>query len=994
LEGLEGELKVSVTTPRVKTYVEGATRDIVTADQSQTLTNKTIDADNNTISDLELDNLKAGVLNTSTSLSGASDTQVPSALAVKTYVDNSTGAVQTDVDDLVLLSGVAANATTLGTFTGTIIPDNQTNKQAFQALETFAETDATNLANHLSDTTDAHDASAISVVPTGNLAADDVQEALVELQGDIDTINTTSIPAKVTGPASATDNAVARYDLTTGKLIQNSVVIVGDTGAVTGVTDLTASGTVQAGTTTSTAKIIGSESNDAATGSNATLTSPASPEVRLTSGSLVSVDMIPAGTGGQIIILTNATGSAVTINDNTGGTAANRILTGTKAALNLADEATLILKYDATEARWMVIGGTGAGGGAALSTVFQLDATEQLSTWATGDNATFLGGGSLSGTFAKNTSTPLNGLASYQYTQAAGSLDDYLASPAQVVPVRFRGNVATVSFPYLYDGASSDIEPIVWDATNGARLTSVSNLLPSTGTNASIYTANVVIPSNCASIRFGFQVKAVNSGKILQFDDVVLSSDTTMYASTITTQTARISQTASFGNADITGALTSTSGQGLFTYNSGTGIYTALTNCIFTITATFRASGATSVQALIADSTASIEYGTDTSIATVGARCSASATINLTAGMTVKVRNALANTTNEQYISVSAISSSPVIVTAAESFSTDTASLVYAGSATYTLSTLANAPVGTFITFTYATSTNTRTQTNAAAPTQTTSSMGINGFLVTPRAYNATSTSALPCMFSMQIGKGMKGVSTNVYKSTGKSIGGSLDFIYNGAGTQYGALVSYDETSGILTVDSGLNTNAGGTAWNYYFSDATTQANGYIVVNASKSPALVGVPQVLPRFATIQDVKSAGTVGGAATAGAWTTHTLNTLVDSTGIVTSLSSNQFVLQPGTYNIFGDAQFFRTNECKVRIQNITAGTSVLIGESGYSDATNGGQHSPIVCGEIVITAASTFELQWRVGTTKTINGLGVASNFGVNEVYATVQIQKIK
>jgi hypothetical protein len=44
----------------------------------------------------------------------------------------------------------------------------------------------------------------------------------------------------VVGPASATDNAIARYDSTTGKLIQNSVVIVDDTGSVTGVNALTA----------------------------------------------------------------------------------------------------------------------------------------------------------------------------------------------------------------------------------------------------------------------------------------------------------------------------------------------------------------------------------------------------------------------------------------------------------------------------------------------------------------------------------------------------------------------------------------------------------------------------------------------------------------------------------------------------------------------------------------------------------------------------------
>lgn len=38
----------------------------------------------------------------------------------------------------------------------------------------------------------------------------------------------------VVGPASSTDNAVARFDLATGKLIQNSVVLIGDTGNVTG----------------------------------------------------------------------------------------------------------------------------------------------------------------------------------------------------------------------------------------------------------------------------------------------------------------------------------------------------------------------------------------------------------------------------------------------------------------------------------------------------------------------------------------------------------------------------------------------------------------------------------------------------------------------------------------------------------------------------------------------------------------------------------------
>lgn len=49
-----------------------------------------------------------------------------------------------------------------------------------------------------------------------------------------------SLGGDVVGPSSATDNAVARYDATTGKLIQNSLVLIGDTGSVTGVNALTA----------------------------------------------------------------------------------------------------------------------------------------------------------------------------------------------------------------------------------------------------------------------------------------------------------------------------------------------------------------------------------------------------------------------------------------------------------------------------------------------------------------------------------------------------------------------------------------------------------------------------------------------------------------------------------------------------------------------------------------------------------------------------------
>jgi hypothetical protein len=60
----------------------------------------------------------------------------------------------------------------------------------------------------------------------------DGTDAIVQIGG-------TAGSGDVVGPASATDNAIARFDSTTGKLIQNSAVTVSDTGAMAGVLSIT-----------------------------------------------------------------------------------------------------------------------------------------------------------------------------------------------------------------------------------------------------------------------------------------------------------------------------------------------------------------------------------------------------------------------------------------------------------------------------------------------------------------------------------------------------------------------------------------------------------------------------------------------------------------------------------------------------------------------------------------------------------------------------------
>ena len=63
------------------------TSNIVGDTATQTITNKTIDVDNNTVSNIEVDNLKSGVLDTDISSVSGSDDTLASAKAIKTYVD-------------------------------------------------------------------------------------------------------------------------------------------------------------------------------------------------------------------------------------------------------------------------------------------------------------------------------------------------------------------------------------------------------------------------------------------------------------------------------------------------------------------------------------------------------------------------------------------------------------------------------------------------------------------------------------------------------------------------------------------------------------------------------------------------------------------------------------------------------------------------------------------------------------------------------------------
>ena len=388
----EGELRLDPSALKFKAYVDGAERSIVTEDQAQDLTNKTIDADNNTISNIETDNLKAGVLVTDIS-TATSDTELPSALAVKVALEGQNDAVEINYTSL--------DGQAISDFTEEVGVDNV--KDALDILDEYSfslRQDLDSIDESFNNHTDqfatgAHKASNISNAPSGNLAATDVQGALDELQTDIDDLVTLSgVAANSEDLGTFTGNIISDNTTVKGALqeletqsttnastlgshIANTTSAHGVMGAVVGTLNFqTIKFKQYEGASFRKMQKEAAEDNTQS-GTDVVLTEPTDPIVRLL-GDVTPLESIAGISQAsyaayQVVTLVNVTANDIEIKNNTGTTAEERILTGTDDDITLAPDAALFLKYDATSSRWRVIGGTGG-----ASTVVKGTAGENL----------------------------------------------------------------------------------------------------------------------------------------------------------------------------------------------------------------------------------------------------------------------------------------------------------------------------------------------------------------------------------------------------------------------------------------------------------------------------------------------------------------------------------------------------------------------------------------------------------------------------------------
>lgn len=181
---------------------------VTTNDGTQTLTNKTIDsasntvtvnADEATVENLEVDNLKAGVLDTDLTSVSASDDTIPSAKAVKIYVDDQVDTKDTlaELDDVTITTPADNEVIAYDSTSSEFI--NQTPSEAGLATDT-------DLTSHTGDTSNPH---SVTAAQTGATTTSNKITDFTAPTSDLD-MNSNKI-TNVTDPTAAQDAATKNY---------------------------------------------------------------------------------------------------------------------------------------------------------------------------------------------------------------------------------------------------------------------------------------------------------------------------------------------------------------------------------------------------------------------------------------------------------------------------------------------------------------------------------------------------------------------------------------------------------------------------------------------------------------------------------------------------------------------------------------------------------------------------------------------------------------
>ena len=147
-----------------------------------------------------------------------------------------------------------------------------------------------------------------------------------------------------------------------------------------------------------------------------------------------------------------------------------------------------------------------------------------------------------------------------------------------------------------------------------------------------------------------------------------------------------------------------------------------------------------------------------------------------------------------------------------------------------------------------------------------------------------------------------------------------------------------------------------------------------------------------PSRAFLSNTQPDATGGGSTVADTVSTYPFNTEEDPDGIV-SLSSGDFTLQAGTYFIDGWFDQYRSGVGNLWLYNVTDDTIDMIGNWGYSGATDVGHGRGNIMGEFTIATQKTFRIRYYTSLSQATTGLGTYGSNGYANVFGKMMIEKV-
>lgn len=604
----------------------------------------------------------------------------------------------------------------------------------------------------------------------------------------------------------------------------------------------------------------------------------------------------------------------------------------------------------------------GGGGGGLDNWLVEDFETTVAADFSTGNSATFEGGGTLDGVLSDETTNPLSGDSSLKYVAGASSLNDYFASPVIDVDFKQQDNDSGFTFYFTWDGTTA-IEAVVWDETNSSKLNSVLDII-GTADNATRYSATFYPSSTCTQVRYGFHIlEAPTNGDILIVDDVEFSTNPFAYKNLIDEQFLEyIAPANTFQNR--VGELrfpvgfdsTNLNGESILKVEDDVANtrtkFTALRKCSVDITWTGRMSAATF--ATIFKNGVRVIRGTDAYTASASAMCSANIQLEVDDYITLEC-SALENVSADVYATIHAQATTEHVVTPVKSNMTDWIAYTptFQGFGTPTNLDIRWRRVGDSMEI--------QGSFDAGTVTASEAQIGLPNSLSVSSALTQIKMAGL-------ISRGAAGNSLNKVALLTAS-----DTFFN-IGNGLGGSGSEVPIGGTSVVNSGEGVN--------FF--VTVPIEGW----SSDAQFLVASP--IQKVAYVKDVKSSGVGGGTFTSGAWQTRDLNNLSGDNFL--SVSSNQFTLTPGKYDVEITAPAYEVNFHQARLQNITDAIRQILGSVSYSESGASGNVSNIsrIVGSFELSSQKVFEVQHRCTTSGTFGNAGSIAD----EIYTQVKITKLR